>query len=85
MAVDIRALQIGEISATDLSRGLRKILASGIQVPELQQYAQLALDSHEPALRELAVEQIGRTIQVRSFFIQNTLCALEVLSFFLHA
>ena len=59
-----RALQAGDVSAKDVARGLQRVLASGLHAPELQQYAQLALHSPEPSLRELAVQQTGRAIQV---------------------
>ena len=40
------------------------MLATGIYVPDIVVYAQLALQSPEPALRELAVQQFGKAMQV---------------------
>ena len=61
-----RELQVGEISAKEVAEGLKKVFSSGVHVPDVGQYAQLALHSHDPSLRELAAWQIGRTLQVSS-------------------
>lgn len=62
------ALQSGDVNARDVARGLQKILSSGFQPSDLQEYAQLALHSPEPALRELALQQIGRFLQVETLY-----------------
>ena len=59
-----RALTSGDLSAKEAVKGLRKVLSTGINVPGLQQYAQMAFHSPEPSIRELAVQQIGKSMQV---------------------